>query len=64
MNQKIKALLKGFKPQFGNENHILALELIQKIEKREEAVKGKSERAKKNAKMQEHELSRLEFLLK
>lgn len=40
MKKKIAELLKGFKPQFGNENHIKALELISRI-KKVEALKRK-----------------------
>jgi hypothetical protein len=41
MNKKIKQLLVGFKPQIGNLNHIRAMEIIAKINKRDALKKKK-----------------------
>lgn len=33
MNQRLEKIIKGFKPKFGNTNHIRALEIIGKMRK-------------------------------
>ncbi len=71
MTKKIKELIKNFKPQFGNENHIRALNILDKMKQRDDLLVKKG-RVKKEIEDEIEELDReltleerqLEFLMK
>lgn len=71
MNLRVKKLLLKFKPEFGNEKHILALEIIGKIRKRDALIQKKRDKSnewREAIKELDTELNQeekqLEFLLK
>ncbi len=71
MNSKTEALLKSTKWEFGNEKHIRALEIVEKIRTREALIKRKAKSEREfqrqidllNAELSQEEKN-LEHLLK
>lgn len=47
MNKRITHLLKTFKPEFGNPNHIRALKILDLIRKKDDLIAKKREDGKK-----------------
>lgn len=62
----VKKLLTSFKPEFGNPNHIRALELISKLNLREKLEKkkdGVSDEIEEVSKEMEEGVTRLQWLM-
>lgn len=67
MNKEFEDFIKTFKPEFGNEKHIRALQAIERIRSKEKLVREKLQNAKaieKKLKEIERDERNILFLLK